>query len=53
LTVFVNVLREAIKQAPEYTEESLPTRDYEAGLHRHYNRQGYWINEPIDKEHSR
>ena len=41
--VFVNVLREAIKQSPEYTEESLLTRDYETGLHRHYNRQGYWV----------
>jgi len=40
--VFVNLLRETIKQSPEYTEESLLTRDYETGLHRHYNRQGYW-----------
>jgi uncharacterized protein YrrD len=50
LTVFVNVLREAIKQAPEYTEKSLPTRDYETGLHKHYNRQGYWVDEPPAKE---
>jgi len=34
--VFVNFLRETIKQSPEYTEESLLTRDYEANLHRHY-----------------
>ena len=42
LKVFVNLTREAIKQSPEYTEESLPTRDYEIRLHQHYNRQGYW-----------
>ena len=40
--VFVNPSRALIKQSPEYTEESLLTRDYETGLHRHYNRQGYW-----------
>ena len=51
--VFVNLLRETIKQSPEYTEESLLTRDYETGLHRHYNRQGYWVDELTAKEHSR
>ena len=51
--VFVNLPRETIKQSPEYTEESLLTRDYEIGLHRHYNRQGYWIDEPVAKDHSR
>jgi hypothetical protein len=44
--VFFNLTRAAIKQSPEYTEESLLTRDYETGLHRHYNRQGYWVDEP-------
>ena len=39
LKVFVNLTREAIKQSPEYLDESLPTRDYEIGLHRHYSRQ--------------
>jgi hypothetical protein len=43
--VFVNLPREAIEHSPEYTEASLPTRDYEAALHRHYNRQGYWVDE--------
>jgi hypothetical protein len=47
--VFVNLSCEAIKQSPEYTEESLLTRDYETRLHRHYNRQGYWVDEPIVK----
>jgi uncharacterized protein YrrD len=50
--VFVNLLRETIQQSPEYTEESLLTRDYETGLHRHYSRQGYWVDEPAAKEHS-
>jgi len=41
--VLVNLTREAIKQSPEYKESSLITRDYEIGLHQHYNRQGYWV----------
>jgi len=51
--VFVNLSRETIKQSPEYKEASLLTRDYETGLHRHYNRQGYWVDEPDPKKHSR
>jgi hypothetical protein len=51
--VFVNLSRETIKQSPEYTDESLITRDYEIGLHRHYNREGYWIDKPAAEEHSR
>ena len=51
--VFVNLDRETIKQSPEYTEESLLTRDYESGLHRHYNRQGYWADESAPKERFR
>jgi uncharacterized protein YrrD len=43
--VFVNLSRETIKESPEYTEESLLTRDYEIGLHGHYNRKGYWVDE--------
>jgi hypothetical protein len=50
--VFVNVLRETIKQAPEYTEESLLTRDYETRLHGHYNRQGYWVDAPAHRKRS-
>ena len=44
-SVFINLSRETIKDSPEYTEESLLTRDYEIGLHRHYDRKGYWIDE--------
>jgi hypothetical protein len=51
--VFVNLTRETIRQSPEYTEGFLLTRDYETELHRHYNRQGYWVNEPAAKKHSR
>jgi uncharacterized protein YrrD len=52
LGVFINLSREAIKQSPEYTDESLITRDYEIGLHEHYNRQGYWANELVTKDQS-
>ena len=45
--VFVNLDRETIKQSPEYSEESLLNRDYEIGLHRHYNRKGYWVDELV------
>jgi hypothetical protein len=48
--VFVNLSREAVKQAPEYTDEFLLTRDYETGLHRHFNRRGYWVDESVAKE---
>ena len=48
--VFVNLLRETIKRAPEYTDDYVVTRDYEAGLHRHYDRQGYWVDESAAKE---
>jgi len=43
--VFVKLSHETIKQSPEYTEESLLTRDYETRLHGHYNREGYWADE--------
>ena len=43
--VFVNLSRETIKHSPEYSDESLLTRDYETGLHRHYKRQTYWVDE--------
>jgi sporulation protein YlmC with PRC-barrel domain len=43
-TVFVSLPREIIRQSPEYDEYKL-TRDYEIGLHRHFDRQGYWVEE--------
>ncbi len=43
--VFANLSREAIQESPEYTDEFLLTRDYETELHRHYNLEGYWVDE--------
>jgi hypothetical protein len=51
--VFTNLSRESIRQSPEYAEGSLLTRDYETGLHRHYNRKGYWVDETATQDHSR
>jgi hypothetical protein len=48
--VFINLSRKIIMQSPEYAEESPLNRDYEAGLHRHYDRQGYWIDDQDAKE---
>ena len=43
--IFFNVSRETIKRSPAYTDASLLNRDYEAELHRHYVREGYWVDE--------
>jgi hypothetical protein len=43
--VSLGLSRETIKAAPEYTDQSLLTRDYETGLYGHYNREGYWVDE--------
>ena len=40
--VVVALTREAIQQAPEYTDSPHLTREQEIGLHRHYDRPGYW-----------
>ncbi len=44
--VVINLPRETIKQAPAYTEGALISRAYEAALHRHYHREGYWAGAP-------
>ncbi len=49
--VFVHLNLEAIKQAPEYTDETEITREYEASLHEYYDRQGYWVKEAVTKAH--
>jgi hypothetical protein len=41
-TVYVELTRGAIKNAPEYDPSRPIDRDYEARLHQHYGRQGYW-----------
>ncbi len=43
--VFVRESRERIKAAPEFTEGMLLTREYEAGLYRHYDTAGYWVDD--------
>ncbi len=48
--VFVKLSREAVRQSPEYTAESLLTREYETGLYLHYHRQGYWLDELVAQE---
>jgi hypothetical protein len=44
--VFIKLFGKTIQQSPEYTEDTLITLEYEAKLHDHYNRQGYWVDEP-------
>ena len=44
--VVVDLAREAIGQAPEYTDDPPLTREGEIALHRHYKRDGYWTNAP-------
>jgi uncharacterized protein YrrD len=48
--VFVNLTREAVRQAPEYTGDSVLNREYETSLHGHYGREGYWISEEQEKD---
>jgi hypothetical protein len=43
--VFVNLSREVIKRSSAYTDEALPSRDYETRLDQPYNRPGYWVDE--------
>jgi sporulation protein YlmC with PRC-barrel domain len=40
--VYVNLCRDAIKDSPQYSEEALISREYEALLYGHYNHEGYW-----------
>jgi len=51
--VFIDLSQEALKHSPKFSEEALLTRDYEDKLHRHYNRLGYWVDDPAAKTHSR
>ena len=49
--VFVGLLGETVRNSPEYTDESLLDRDYEARLHDYYSRRGYWDDEQDEKKH--
>ena len=51
--VFVNITRDAVKEAPEYTGDTVLNREYEARLHDHYDREGYWTSEPEVTEQTR
>jgi uncharacterized protein YrrD len=48
--VFVALSRETIKNSPEYALEDPLSRHYETALHLHYNRLGYWMEEPVAEE---
>jgi len=50
--VFINLNRDLINQAPEYSPEALLNREYEAAIFKHYHRPGYWVDEVISEEHS-
>ena len=43
--IYVPLSREAIKNAPEYTDATPVTREYEHRLHLHYGRPPYWLHE--------
>jgi hypothetical protein len=43
--VYAGLSREAIKQAPEYTQSTPITREYENRLYLHYGRPPYWLHE--------
>ncbi|MEO8879073.1 MAG: PRC-barrel domain-containing protein [Gemmatimonadaceae bacterium] len=42
--VFVDLDRNAIRDAPEYVSGTLLTREFETRLHEHYERPGYWLD---------
>lgn len=47
--VFVNLSRDTIKQAPEYYEDYVISREFEDQLYRHYNREGYWTRSTMQE----
>ena len=49
-TIFLNLARDPFKQLPEYSMESMLTREYETILHQGFNRQGYWVEEQNSKK---
>jgi hypothetical protein len=49
--LFTSLSHQTIMDAPKYTEGFLPTRDYEAALHLHYDRPGYWLDESAARKH--
>jgi hypothetical protein len=51
--LFITLSRQAIKDAPEYNDDSLIDRDYETGLHRHHDRPGYWVDDQTTRKNLR
>lgn len=47
--VLVAMTREDVRNSPEYSETALLERDYEAVLHKHYKREGYWSKDILAK----
>jgi len=45
--VVIDLTRDAIRSSPDFTSQSLLTRDYETNLYGHYNRKGYWVDELV------
>ena len=43
--VYVQLSRETIRSAPEYPQEPMVSREYEALLYKHYGKPGYWLSE--------
>lgn len=41
-TVSVGLSRKTLKEAPPYTDGTLPTREHERELHQHHDRPHYW-----------
>lgn len=48
--LYVGLLREVIKSAPEYIESIPITREYESQLYFHYGRPPYWPNDVAHSE---
>jgi uncharacterized protein YrrD len=44
-TVAVNLIRQAVKDAPPYDSEILLERNQEMSIHEHYGSPGYWASE--------
>lgn len=44
-TVSVNLTRQAVKDAPPYDSAAQLDRKQEMGIHEHYRRPGYWVDE--------
>ena len=47
--VIVKLLRDTVKHSPEYTDQTLLTREYETILNKHYNVIGRWVDDPEAK----